>query len=315
MDELPDLEGVVTLRREALASGLTDKELRRLIKDGSLHRVRRGAYVSKALWDSLDEAGKHRVHARAVLKTAHPSTVLTHTSAALEHGAPVWGVNLREVHVTRTDGRAGRNEAGIVHHRGALTDAEVIVVNSVPVTKPARVAVEICTIANTESALITANGLLHAEAMTPAELRAAADEAQFWPRSLNADLVVRLADPRIETAIESRMSFLCWAQHLPKPIPQVEVHDERGHLVGRIDFAWPDYNTFAELDGKLKYAKFRREGETLDQYLMREKQRQELISLLTGWTCIRIMWRDFAYPELLAGRIRRVLALGAAAAS
>src|SRR5665809_36428 len=36
----------------------------------------------------------------AVLRTAHPSAVVSHVSAAVEHGAAVWGIDLETVHLT-----------------------------------------------------------------------------------------------------------------------------------------------------------------------------------------------------------------------
>ena len=45
---------------------------------------------------------------------------------------------------------------------------------------------------------------------------------------------------------------------------------------------------FLEFDGRLKYRLFRRANETLEQFLMREKRREELICQLTGWVCVRI---------------------------
>jgi len=45
----------------------------------------------------------------------------------------------------------------------------------------------------------------------------------------------------------------------------------------------------------------------LDEFLLREKRREELICALTGWVCIRITWEDLARPHLLARRIRRIL--------
>ena len=121
-----DLSDVVFLRREAIADGYTDRAIRALVKAGVWHRVRHGAYVSGALWAELDAADRHRVRARAVLRTAHPSTVLSHVSAAIEHGAPVWGVDLEIVHVTRTDGKPRRREAGVVHHTGVLPDDDLV---------------------------------------------------------------------------------------------------------------------------------------------------------------------------------------------
>ena len=64
---------------------------------------------------------------------------------------------------------------------------------------------------------------------------------------------------------------------------------------------------FLEFDGREKYVRFRREGETLDQFLLREKRREERICQLTGWVCIRITWADLERPVETARRIRRLL--------
>ncbi|WP_210649311.1 type IV toxin-antitoxin system AbiEi family antitoxin domain-containing protein [Nocardioides sp. SYSU D00065] len=109
-DVLLDLTGVVVLRKDLLAAGYTDRQIQTRVKAGELHRVRHGSYCDKSLWDSLGAADRHRVLARAVLARAHPTTVLTHVSSAIEHGAPVWGHDLTKVHTTRTDGRSGRKE-------------------------------------------------------------------------------------------------------------------------------------------------------------------------------------------------------------
>ena len=63
------------------------------------------------------------------------------------------------------------------------------------------------------------------------------------------------------------------------------------------------------MDGKLSTSTMRREGETLDEFLLREKRREELICALTGWVCIRITWEDLARPRILARRISELLAV------
>lgn len=118
-----DLSGLVFLRREALADGYTDRAIKRMVDSGQWHRIRAGAYVATETWRTLNAADRHRLTARAVLRTSHPSTVLSHTSAALEHGAPVWGLDLAEVHVTRTMGSraAARPESCIIVGSSATT--------------------------------------------------------------------------------------------------------------------------------------------------------------------------------------------------
>ncbi|MBL0746175.1 hypothetical protein [Nocardioides baculatus] len=162
--------------------------------------------------------------------------------------------------------------------------------------------------AGVEASLVVVNRMLHARAMTLAEFAAQVEDHQTWPGSLTADLVLRLADGRLESVGEDRFSYLTYMQRLPRPEPQHKIYDELGVLVSRLDFAWPELGVFLEFDGKSKYLIHRREGETLDEFLMREKAREEKVILLTGWVCIRITWADLERPELLASRLRKVLA-------
>ena len=278
-----DLSNVLFLRREALADGYSDRAIKRMVDSGVWHRVRAGAYVAGDLWRALSEEDRHRLRARAVLRTSHPSTVLSHVSAALEHGAPVWGVDLTEVHVTRTDGRSRRREAGVVHHRGKLDHEQVVTLGDVRATAPLRTVFEMTTVTSVEAALVTVDGLLRLckpDAQALADLRR---QARHWPHSLSAEVVLRLADPRRESAAESRAAYLCWTQQLPRPEPQVAIYDELGIEFARVDFAWPDLGVFLEVDGRAKYLVHRREGESLEDYLIREKQREERICMLTGW--------------------------------
>jgi hypothetical protein len=303
----PDLNGAVRLRRELLADGYTDHQLSSLVRAGTLHRIRRGAYVERALWDSLSPEDRHRLLCRAVLKTSHPLTVLSHVSAVVERRTAVWGIPLDEVHTTRTDGKGARRESGVVHHVGDLEEEDVEVVNGVRVTPAARSAVEVMAMTGVEPALVVVNGMLHAGTMTRDELEEAARTMRYWPRTLTSHLILAMADERPESVAESRAIFLCHDQRLPRPEPQVGILDEQGREFARVDLAWPAYGVFLEVDGRAKYELYRREGETLDEYLMREKRREERICQLTGWVCLRITWADLENPVRTAGRIRRML--------
>ncbi|GAA1439184.1 hypothetical protein GCM10009641_46270 [Mycobacterium cookii] len=305
--DLIDLAGVVVLRRELLASGYTDRQIRTMVTSGELHRVRHGSYCNATLWESLSLADRHRVLARAVLARAHPSTVLTHVSSAIEQGAPVWGHDLTKVHTTRTDGRAGRKECDRVQHAGWMPSYHVKVVNGVPVSLPTRCAVEMTTVSTVESALITVDGLLHAGLTRTNGVRQFAHRTRWWPNSLRTNVVLRLADGRRESAGESRTAYFFYSQGLPRPEPQVWVLDEHGVKFARVDFAWVELGVFLEFDGKIKYERHRKPGETLEEFLLREKEREERICQLTGWVCIRVTWAQLGTPRQLAVRIRTIL--------
>lgn len=301
------LNAAVTLRREYLADGVTDAQIRRLVRRGDITRIRHGSYVARPLWESLGREDRHRLLIRAVIKRGHPSMVITHVSAAVERGCSTWGVALDDVDVTRVDGRAGRSEAGVRHHAGSFSEEEVEVVNGVPLSVAPRTAVEVTTRCDVEASLVLVNQLLHTGQLDKGQLEDAAADFKHWPGTLTTTLVERLADERLTSVAESRTWYFFWSQHLPRPEPQVPIHDENGVIVAYADFAWRQHGVFLEFDGRVKYERHRRRGETLEEYVMREKRREELICLLTGWVCIRIQWADLAGPERTAARIQRIL--------
>jgi hypothetical protein len=308
MNDALDDPTVVILRREALAQGYDDRAIRDLVKTGEWHRIRRGAYTSKHLWDDADPVVRHRLRARAVLRAAHPSALLTHASAVAELGGALWGVDLSEVHVTRSDGKSGRREAGVVHHCGQIDESEVSVMHGVRVSSVARSVVELSTMADLESCLVTANWFLGKRLTTKDLLESQAERARFWPGSLRNNLLVRLVDGRNMWPGEARTSYLLWHERLPRAVPQYSVLDGGGNLLGIVDFAWPELGVFLEFDGRIKYERLRRDGEPLEEVILREKRREEQICAQTGWVCIRVTWDDLARPATTAHRIRRLLA-------
>ena len=96
---------------------------------------------------------------------------------------------------------------------------------------------------------------------------------------------------------ETRARFLCWAQHLPAPVPNYPIYDERGASKSRAStLPGQLLGVFLEFDGKAKYLEHRRDGESIVDCVLREKQRESRICELTGWRCIRIVWADLYRP-------------------
>ena len=299
--------GPVILRRDLIGQGLNDRAIARLIHRGELVRVRRGAFTPADVWEGLGEEGRLGLRGRAVLRQARAPVVLSHTSGLPEYDAPTWGFDLEEVHVTRTDGLAGRREAGVQQHCGAVRASDFVVVNCVPVMTPARITLETTTLGNAEASLCVANYMLHAGLTTSDELNIQYVDMNWWPDTLSAEIVLRIADKRIESVGESRTFWCCYQHGLPMPEPQFKIKGANGRVVARVDFAWPALGVFLEFDGRIKYEKLLRDGERASDVVLREKRREELVCRLTGWRCIRVTWADLASPERLAARIRAVL--------
>ena len=165
--------------------------------------------------------------------------------------------------------------------------------------------------ASTVAALVVLNHLLHEQETTIERVAERYARDMFgWGNTLRTDLVIRLADARIESPGETRTFYLLYIRGLPMPEPQYEIYDANGVLVGRVDFAWPELGVFLEFDGKAKYQKYLKPGEDPADVVVREKQREDLIRRITGWTCIRLVWADLERPDRTAAMIRDVLVGG-----
>lgn len=297
----------VFLRGEAIDAGYTDRQIAWLVRTGVWHRVRRGAYVDAETWATLNDVQRHGVLTRAVLRQAKTEGVPSHVSALPEYDAPVWNIPLDVVHLTRLDRRAGRNERGVHQHSGLLLPEDIVSRRGIDVVSATKTAIDITTMAEVEPSLVIVNHLFHAGHTSPAAVAERYASMDHDPNTLKTDLVLRLADPRIESVGETRTMHLCWRFGLPRPEPQFEICDSSGQFVARVDFAWPEHKVFLEFDGKQKYVEFLREGETVEDVVLREKRREEQICAVTGWRCIRVTWADLQHPERTAQRIRALL--------
>ncbi len=158
--------------------------------------------------------------------------------------------------------------------------------------------------ASTEASLCAVNYLLHAGLTDKTAMEKRYSHMEEWPYTLTTDLVLRLSDSRIESLGETRTFFACFQQGLPMPEPQFKIRDASGHVLARVDFAWPEYGVFLEFDGRIKYEKLLKPGQRASDVVVREKEREKLVCRLTGWRCIRVTWSDLEHPERLAVQIR-----------
>lgn len=229
----------VLMTHELLASGYDDRAITRMVRDGRLHRLRHGTYTPGDHWRGLEPVGRRRLVAHATLRCARSPAILAGPSAADALGVPVWDMG-EHTHLARLDERANRLKTAKVQHRASMRVEDVTIRNGVPMTSGTRTALDMTVLADIPHALVTVNGLLHAEETTADLLRRRAEGLDHDPHSVNMRAVLALAEPRCESAGESRSWHLFWAQGLPMPVPQFEVRDATGRLIGRVDFAWPE---------------------------------------------------------------------------
>ncbi|GAA1746983.1 type IV toxin-antitoxin system AbiEi family antitoxin domain-containing protein [Aeromicrobium alkaliterrae] len=297
LDHLVRDRGFIT-RPDVLARGIDDRVLSHAVRDGTLLRIGVGLYAGPE-FARLRPEEQHALRCHAIATRFDGAVAFSHQSAAILHGAATWGVDLAHVHVTRLDDGRGRHQAGVAHHVARLDDSDVIEVDGLLVTTPARTAWDVAVRETTESGLVIVDSLQHLGLTDEDQLLREARSHSDWRRARHAKLALTLSDERAESAGESRARYLMWEFKLPRPQLQVEVRDEDGELVGKSDFGWWEYRHLAEFDGMLKYQTGRD--------LAHEKVREDGVRRLM-WGMSRMIWGD------LEGGRRRGTAVGLLAA-
>lgn len=303
----------ILLRRDAIAAGYDDNALARAVRSGLITRIRQGAYAACGVWSDLDTAGRHRLLCEAVLMQYGDDVALSHDSAVIRHGGPTYGLDLANVHLTHLSSQGGRrNVAGIIHHEGSCRVLDVTRVGERWAASPTRTVLDVAMVHGTEAGIVVADDFVHRKLTSQEELWLLYESVRDWPGALILRLVIERCDGRAESVGETLGRELFRKHRVPLPIPQFQVFHANGALAGRTDWAWPEHKLLGEFDGKEKYGRFLRPGETAADAVWREKQREDLLRELTGWSFIRLVWADLFRGEETAERLFKALARAAA---
>jgi hypothetical protein len=307
MQQLPFDEYGLLLRRTAIELGLDDNWLARMVRLDVLVRIRQGAYADADVWQRLTPEGRHLLRCRAVMLQYDDRVALSHASAHLLRGGPVWGLDLTNVNVTNLFGRGDRVQAGITHHRGFTRVNDVSRLNDHWVTAPARTAVETAALANLVPAVCVLDWTLHEGLADREELELYAEVwLREWPGSIDLPIAVARSDGRSESVGETRSRVVLEDLGL-EPEPQWEVRHPSGKLAGRVDLLLRKEGVMVEFDGYIKYGRLLRPGQTINDVIKAERDREVLLEELTGLRMLRLVWRDLDNPAEIGARVQRIV--------
>jgi very-short-patch-repair endonuclease len=299
-------QGGVFSRAQALACGYTPQGIRDRVRAGRWERVRYGQYAEAldlsrlAPWDR--ELTRHRRSAYAVMNAMRPGAVaVSHQSSLVLHGLGLWGLDLSEVHLSRPDERRHSGPvAGLRYHRGRLSPDDLTEIGGLTVTALPRAVVETACTTSFEAAVVVADTAMRDHGMEAHEVHRLLRLTEFWPGSATARAAMRFADSQAESVGESRLRVLMHNHGLPAPELQVVYRDRNG-IIGRVDFAFPEYDTVVEFDGMMKYRG------AVGDVLIREKHREDRLRAI-GLAVVRTTWADLDRPAQTAARIQATFA-------
>lgn len=300
--------GVATTA-QALALGYSEGELQRLRRGPRrvLTSLRRGVYALHAQAAAASVEDLHRLRIAGLYIRLGDTAVLSHESAAIEHGMLMLDADLALLHVTR-ETHGARHEADVAHHVAELPEDHVVRRDGVfDLTSPARTAVDIaracvrleCAVAVLDSALRLG--------VSRDELDAVWLKCRSWPGARSVARALAMADGRAANPGESWSRAVLVEEGVPPLDLQVAVFDDEG-LIGYSDFGWE--GVLGEFDGRAKYGI----GADVDpqeaaRIVWREKRRED--RLRVRHEVVRWGYADLARPALLAGRVRAAMARAA----
>jgi hypothetical protein len=201
----------------------------------------------------------------------------------------------------------------VTYHEDTWDPDDLYAKDELLVLGPETCALGAASLTDTASGLVILDSVLDLNAGTPESLFAAYARRERWPFSNRLQITIRLTRRGAQSVGETLGRHLMWQQHLPEPQLQFKVYDEHGVLVGITDFAWPEYGLLGEFDGRIKYGRLLKEGQTASDVVVREKEREDRLREVTRWLMIRYTWGDLFIPEVTAARTRRQMGIRRAA--
>ncbi|TFC85135.1 hypothetical protein E3T28_12110 [Cryobacterium sinapicolor] len=281
-DERIDKQTGFYLSGGAEATESTDRQFRREAQFGrSALRLRRGVFTTTEHWGLLTPRQRYLAEIRAVVATRLSDPVISHQSAAA-----VWGIPLPDawpgtVHVLASPDSRARSKNGVTVHRSHVPAGDVVDIDGMLVTSPARTLLDLARTMSFATAVVAIDHALNPRSASPevflteTVLREKL-QASMSPRgSARALRAIRFGRPNADNPGESLSRVAIFELGFPDPLLQTCHRNPRGGYYFT-DFEWPAYRLIGEFDGQGKYLKdeFLR-GLTPGEAVTREKIRED----------------------------------------
>lgn len=269
-------------------------------------------------WRLLEESGRapspvavagqewrdrHRLLIEAVVPEMAGETVVSHQSAALLYGIPLWHTPLDRVCVTRNRRGGGRTRPFTRVHGSPVNSAAQV--QGLLVTAPARTVVDLALTLPFDSAVVAGDALVGMFGITGTELAEELSRASGRHGIAQAKRVIPFLDGRSRSVGESLSRVMLRRMDLPIPRTQGNVLTSDGRFVARVDFYYENAGVVCEFDGPIRYGRLLRGSEDLADTVRREQLRENYLRAL-GLRVVRWTWPELA-GELPGRRLRAAL--------
>lgn len=230
----------------------------------------------------------------AWLWSGRTATVAGLSAAALHRTA--WIDDWLPAELNRTSRDKARD---IVLHSDTLDEDETCIRDGTRLTTPARTAFDLGRRKGMTATVIRLDALMRATEMKAADVELLVDRHRGARGLVQLRRVLLLADEGAESPWESRTRLVLISGGLPRPQTQIEVLNEWGAVIARIDMGWEDFKVGAEFDGAQHWTDPAQRSRDIDRLAELEAR---------GWTIVRVSADMVRHrPDVVVARARSAL--------
>jgi uncharacterized protein DUF559 len=196
--------------------------------------------------------------------------------------------------------RRSRDKArDIVLHSDTLWDDEVCARDGIQVTTPARTAFDLGRRKGLLTAMIRLDALANATDLKMADVELLAERHRGARGVVQLRHALSMVDGGAESPCETKTRLVLVAGGLPPPQTQIEVLNDWGAVLARLDMGWSDWKVAVEFDGAHHWTDSAQRTRDIDRIAELEER---------GWKIVRVsadLLRN--RPHIVVERARRAL--------
>jgi hypothetical protein len=196
--------------------------------------------------------------------------------------------------------RRSRDKApGIILHSDTLDDDEMCARDGILLTTPARTGFDLGRRKGLTTAVIRLDALMHATGLKVADVELLAERHRGVRGLVQLRQVLLMADGGAESPYETKTRLVLVGGGLPRPQTQIEVLNEWGAVMARIDVGWEEWKVGVEFDGAQHWTDPAQRTRDIDRLAELEAR---------GWTIIRVSAYMLRHrPHVVVARTRSAL--------
>lgn len=164
-----------------------------------------------------------------------------------------------------------------------LEDDEIMLVNGMRATTPARTALDLACRYSVDSAVAMIDALANATRLKMADVELLVHRYRGRRGIKNARTVLDLVDAGAESPRETWLRLLVIRAGFPRPQTQIPVYDEYGVLIGVFAMGWEEFKVAADYEG---------DQHRTDRHRFNRDIRKAETATRLGWTDIRVTGID-----------------------